>query len=519
MRKLSERLYVIVPLLLVALPMFADGIKFEAENARYSNCTVVTDTKYSGGKALRMTESTAKATFTLNVEERGKYAVYVGGEGIGGEKDVNCTVNGNRSSFKLNLYGEVKVGTFIMDKGDNTIAITPSWTWFNIDYVRIEANTDVVEFDISASPVDADATDAARAMYEFLLQNFGTKTISGIMTGDMSSDKGDITQHDDMRAVHDLSGKFPALVGFDFMNATGKLAADSWAQNYTRSCINLAKDTYRRGGLPAFTWHWRDPSRSTDAFYTSDTNMRITSAMNGDGSWNEASPLYKNLIKDIDTVADYLLELQAEGMACIFRPLHEASGGWFWWGREGAAPFRKLYQLIFDEMVRVKGVHNVIWVWNAGADDKDWNPGDERYDVVSADIYNNDYDYSSNYVTFDNLKILTGGKKLIALSENGPIPDIDREVEDEAVWSWWMPWYNTWGGNFVKKTSREEWTKCMNDSRVITLEDLSAGWGATAIVSMEQHETPHGIFSLNGHRLPAAPTRGAYITEGKVFVK
>ena len=198
-----------------------------------------------------------------------------------------------------------------------------------------------------------------------------------MMTGDMGSDKGNITLHDDMQAVYKVSGKYPALVGFDFMNATGRMEADSWHKNYTRSCIDLAKDTYRRGGIPAFTWHWRDPSRGTDAFYTRDTSMKISDAMNADGSWNESSPLYKNLIKDIDAVADYLLELQREGMACIFRPLHEANGGWFWWGREGAEPFRKLYRLVFEEMVKVKGVHNVIWVWNADNAGKEWNPGDE----------------------------------------------------------------------------------------------------------------------------------------------
>ena len=521
MRQLFGRLKAATLLMFMALPAFAGSTKLEAESAQHSNCTIVADSKYSGGKALKMTESTARVTFILHVEQKGKYAVYVGGDGIGGEKEVNCSVNGNGCLFKVNVYGEVEVGTFVMNKGDNTIVITPSWTWFDIDYVRIEENTDTLTFDIAALPVDKEATDAAKGMYRFLLDNFGMKTISGMMTGDMGSDTGNVTQHSDMQAVYNVSGKYPALVGFDFMNATGRMEADNWYKAYTRSCIRLAKDTYRRGGLPAFTWHWRDPSRSTDAFYTSDTGMKISSAMNADGSWNEASPLYKNLIKDIDTVADYLLELQSEGMACIFRPLHEANGGWFWWGREGAAPFRKLYKLIFDEMVNVKGVHNVIWVWNADNGGKEWNPGNDLYDVVSADIYNADYDYSSSYVTFDNLKVLTGGKKIIALSENGPIPDIDHEVEDGAVWSWWMPWYNTWGGNFVGKTSREEWQKCMNDSRVITLEDLSEGWGAyTAIAAAtKKGDVAHYIFDLNGRRLSAAPAKRAYITNGVKVIK
>ena len=34
---------------------------------------------------------------------------------------------------------------------------------------------------------------------------------------------------------------------------------------------------------------------------------------------------------------------------CLFRPLHEASGGWFWWGREGAAGCVKL--VVVDALV------------------------------------------------------------------------------------------------------------------------------------------------------------------------
>ncbi len=243
--------------------------------------------------------------------------------------------------------------------------------------------------------------------------------------------------------------------------------------------------------------------------------------MNADGSWNTSSDIYKNIIKDIDVIADYFLALQTEGMACIFRPLHEASGAWFWWGNDGAANCIKLYQLIRNEMVNVKGVHNLIWVWNpAGVEDSDWNPGSENFDVVAIDIYNNDYDYSSNYVAFEKLKKITEGKKLIALSENGPIPDVDKTFDEEAVWSWWMPWYHSWKGKFVDKTSKEEWTKCMNDSRIITLEDCKDNWnGQSAIESVYTPATNDAIYDLQGRRLNQEPAKGLYIINNKKYIK
>jgi hypothetical protein len=76
-----------------------------------------------------------------------------------------------------------------------------------------------------------------------------------------------------------------------------------------------------------------------------------------------------------------------------------------------------------------------------------------------------------------------------------------------------MPWYQTWGGNFVDKTSKEEWTKCMNDSRVITLEDLSAGWGTSTAILSPKSALPaaDAIYNLQGHRLAKIPSKGLYI--------
>jgi len=519
-------------LLLSACSLFtcAQGsITLEAESADYANCKLIDDSKYSGGKALELTDAKAKISFTYNSAEGGKYTVYLGYDGLYGAKVVNLEVNGNTTAVQgTDQLEELNAGNFIMNGGSNSIVITPSWTWFRIDYIRIEGTTSSVQFDIAQAPVDADAADCAKTLYSFLRDNFGKKTISGIMTGDMSSANGDVTQHDDVKAVNQASGKYPALVGFDFMNATGLHASEVWYKEYTDAAILLAKDTWRRGGLPAFTWHWRDPSRKTGEFYCKidgkdACTMRMTDAMNADGSWNISSSLYTSIISDIDAVADYFLALQDAGVACIFRPLHEASGAWFWWGASGAQPYVKLYQLIVDEMTKVKGVHNVIWVWNpCNVDDTAWNPGDAYYDVVSIDIYNNAYDYSSNYAAFDKLKTNTAGKKIIALSENGPIPDIDKEFEEGAVWSWWMPWYQTWDGKFVDKTSHVQWAKCMTDPRVITLEDLSAGWTSyTGIRSLDNGtiSSSDHLYDLSGRQWTNGQMRnGLYIKGGKKIV-
>ncbi len=500
-------------LMLSFLPAWMWAEKLEAEHATYSACRLISNAGYSGGKALEVTESNARISFSFEAPRRGKYTIRVAHDALYGDKVGNITVGGNTTSFKMSGKAETTVGTFIMLEGQNTIVITPNWTWFRIDYIVLELVDDELAFDISPDPVDEEATLSARELYAFLHDNFGKKTISGIMTGDMASANGNVTQHADMQAVYEASGRYPALVGFDFMNATGRDEANDWCRSYTRAVILLAKDTWRRGGIPAFTWHWRDPSRQTGEFYTDNSKARITNALNTDGSWKTSSTLYKYILRDIRTIGNLLLELQRADVACIFRPLHEASGGWFWWGCEGAEPCVKLFRLVVDELTKM-GVHNVIWVWNAGDNDVEWNPGDDYYDVVSADIYNPDFDYSSSYVSFDNLKVLTRGKKIIALSENGPLPDINKEFDEDAVWSWWMPWYQTWNGKFVDKTSNEEWQKCMGDERVVTLEDRVEGWQwATSISSTLTAEAASTVYyDLQGRRLASPPRRGVFIT-------
>lgn len=457
----------------------ADDNKIEAENGSLASCEVINNSNYSGGKAVRMTENAAKLTFTLNIAKRQKHKIFVAAEGIGGQKEVRITINGLSTLFKANTYAEKEIGRFILNEGTNEVVVSPAWTYFNIDYIRTEPADDDISFDIPAQPITPQATPAALALYRFLKDNFGKRTISGMMTGSMDATDGtNIKTHEDIMAVYNVSGHYPALVGFDFMNSTGKItdSNNAWYNNYTNKVISLAKDTWNNGGIPDFTWHWRDPSRETNEFYTKKISFDFTQAFNTDGTWNTSSPLYKNIVKDIHTIADYFLELQKLNIACIFRPLHEAPGGWFWWGAKGAEPYNKLYRLIYQEMVNVKGVRNVIWDWNADYKlDNSWCPGNEYFDIVSTDIYNKQDDHSSNYPAFDQLKSLTAGKKIIALAENGPIPDIQAQQSDQAMWSWWMPWYQSWGGKFVNKTSADQWKKCMNDPHVITLENMP-GW-------------------------------------------
>ena len=339
---------------------------------------------------------------------------------------------------------------------------------------------------VSYAPVNANATESAKKLYNFLATNFGTHTISGVQTGDV--DGSSVKELADVQAVYEAAGKYPALVGFDFLFANGVKASDSWYQQYTQTAIDAAADLWKNGGIPAFSWHWKDPSHKIDAFYTKKGNASEYTTFDysagfkaGTTEWDETSETYKQIVEDIDEISAYFKQLQEQGVAAIFRPLHESGGAWFWWSATDqmhkGAEYAALYRLVYDRMVKVNGVNNLVWVWNAEKsifNDATWDPGEAYYDVFSVDIYNSAYDYQSNASVYKSMEAIHGNK-VLALSENGPIPDASLMHKDNAVWSWNMPWYETWDGKYVSKTKNTVWAANLKDPCVFALEDMP-GW-------------------------------------------
>lgn len=341
--------------------------------------------------------------------------------------------------------------------------------------------------DVSYTPVNANATEGAQKLYNFLATNYGVKTVSGMMTGDVSSST--LKKLPDVTEFYKKTGKYPALVGFDFLFATGVKASDDWYQSYTQMALEAAKDLWNQGGIPAFTWHWKDPSDQIDAFYTKSGNANeytefdFTQGFTDPSctvncTWNTSSETYQQLVNDIDEIADMFLGLQEAGVAAIFRPLHEASGKWFWWGSKGGAAFQALYNLVYDEMVSVKGVNNLVWVWNPEySNDIGWNPGASKYDVISLDIYEA-WDYSTKYTkAYSELLTNFGSDKILAVSENGSIPDLSVMKANNIAWSWWMPWYQTWDGKFLDQTVDAVWKANLESACTISLENMP-GWNS-----------------------------------------
>ena len=469
----------------LAAAMSAGAAQYEAEDATFtSDAALGTSTAASGGKYVKM--NSGDITFSgVTVDKAGQYTIVIHYMNNYGGSKINNVGNGSASAQVT--FEVTDTGTFVdvetvlnLAAGANTIAITKSWGWIDVDYIEVKPY-EAKAFDICNAPVTKNATASAVKLYNFLVNNFGKKTISGVMTGSMDNyTMGDATKHEDVQAVFTAGGKYPALIGTDLMNATGANKDESWFKQYTEKAVDIAKSTWAKGGIPAFTWHWR-PGDEVEFYvkgaHDTYTEFDFTEAfVNGTTNWDTLSTAYKALVGDIDAVSQIFLGLQEAGVAAIFRPLHESGGNWFWWSTHTGKQFAALYQLVYERMVFKNGVNNLIWVFNPQDASKiSWTPGETHYDVLSVDIYNNANDHQSNSAAFVDYTNKGGTNKILALSENGPIPDVDKMYEEGAAWSWWMPWYESWGAGYVSQTAASVWQKNLADERIITLDEMP-GW-------------------------------------------
>ena len=366
----------------------------------------------------------------------------------------------------------------------------------------------------AADLADKNATANAKHLFKYLNDIYGSKVLTGQMENSWN------TNCKMLNRVNREVSKYPALMGFDFMNYTslGYNATNletSRAINFWKGMNLDYKQITDKHGIVAFTWHWRDPmaaSGKTGSFSAEEIEFRIPYDTTSK-QWKKNSKEYKEMMADLDTIAIELKKLQDEGVPVLWRPLHEAAGNleggwagasaWFWWGagsstskkadgkytvssdvNECGQSFIALWRLMFDYFTKEKGIHNLIWVWN-GQNAK-FYPGSEYVDIIGNDIYASPKDYSSqkaSYTKFVNMD----KSKLTALTECGVIPDMDKIAKDGAWWLYFMVWNdgaqdangkvkrdtdknNFWSGEYYNTQAHKQ--AVYNSEIAITLDEL-----------------------------------------------
>ena len=415
-------------------------------------------------------------TMTADIEYSGFYDMNfltMGSEGRVNNVLVDGMKVGDITTNSPAEFGDTLLSYIYLDKGTHEITITPSWGYVDIDcLILTAAATPITEDTYKVEPtlVNPNADENTKRLYKFLCDIYGKYSLAG-----QYADEGRASS--EYEKITAKTGKTFAVLGLDM----GNYSLGSKAHGAESKTVEYAYDWYKNaGGIVQLCWHWTTPEDYAvnagdqpwySSFYKEGSKLDLDKIMNG-----EDDAAYQLLMDDIDNMANKLARLRDAGVPVLWRPLHEAAGGWFWWGNCEPESYKKLWNVMYDKMTNEHNLTNLIWVWNG--QDPAWYPGDETVDINGWDIYAGNHVDSSQSGRFDDMATNYGTKtKLIALTENGCVMDPDKVFNDNARWLFW----GTWSDPFTMKlgvvindeyTTVELLTKAYNHERVLTLDEL-----------------------------------------------
>lgn len=443
------------------------GTVFEAEQATLTGSAVVEKalSGYSGSGYVSSADG--NLTFSVSVDTTGYYAVSMRYHTSGNKRQNDLYVDGGRLATltfdAVSAWTTLVAGKIYLTAGSHTVSMVKNWGWTSYDYLTLALDTvGFTPFDVAASLVTPNPSTQAVKVYQYLKESFGTKVLSGT-AANYSTNIQEATW------VYLQTGKWPALTCFDFVDHTN--LNQNWV-SYSAP-FTLGSDWWANNGLVALMWHWRDPLTKSGSMYTYTSTNTTGTTFDVSRISDTTSAEYQAMIVDLDVIAAYLKPFRDANIPVIWRPLHEASGGWFWWGAKGAVPCKTLWKLMFNRFTQVHGLNNLIWVWTSDVDASatDWYPGDDCVDIIGMDIYPGENQHGSQYFAFNQIRELFGGRKLITLSECGSVPDPALMKTYGDMWSYFMPW----NGDYTESASHNGaawWNTFFSYDYVVTRDKM-----------------------------------------------
>ena len=514
------------------------------------------------------------------------------------------TVNGTEYSKTMpysDKWTDFDFGMVRLDKGKNELSFINKYGYMAIDYVTVSPSVFPDLSGATEETCDPDATPETKALMAYLKSVYGKNILSGqqqIYGGGNTVDttirydkekdacldsdgnnypidrdskdedeQGNVfywhcsdektgqvytysTQNrnytynnynNDINLIYNMTGKYPAIQGFDFGSYCPCFA---WDDGVAQRMIEW---TNEKGGICTASWHVNVPKVMADYTVGEPMDFSATTYKPKETDFMPSKCLVKGT-KEYEyfklcmkNLAAELLKLQEAGVPVIFRPFHEAEGNggkngegsWFWWSKEGADVCNQLWTLLQDTLQNEYGLHNLIWEQNLytwSSDSALWYAGDDKVDIVAFDKYNVNYNrhdgnpagsgpnFDAETGIFYMINDFVDGKKMVAMAENDTTPSLENMEIEHAYWLYFCPWYDTPGDPFVtgeKYQDSAELKKLYNSDFCITLDELPADLfksGAPAASQTEPAQTKPETGT------PAAAKRGDVDESGIVDI-
>lgn len=368
----------------------------------------------------------------------------------------NNTTEGNgKGEFSPGSKAEFNVSIFLaesrLNSGNLTQADVETATWDLYDAcVTYESKAITAECGV----IDSLATRETRYLFSNLKKLSPDYMIFGMhdVTGYGVGWSGD----DDRSDVKDVCGSYPALYGEDMNKITRNIDVNRVKYRVTSA--------YNRGGITTFSWHQYDPEGR--GFYDDDVNFEnIVATILPGGKYHD---VYKEKLYKIASFLKSLRGSNGEGIPIIFRPYHEHTGGWFWWGAGDCteSQYNAIWQFTVTYLRDSLNVHNLLYALSPAGQYIDSKedyymifPGADYIDIFGVDDYFTENITSSEKQSY--LKMLqscaeaaAANDKVVALTEMGQesltttdfytnvLLDIVKNDETAINISYTMTWRN-----------------------------------------------------------------------------
>lgn len=292
----------------------------------------------------------------------------------------------------------------------------------------------VAKYSTLGAPVDADATAETRALFH----NLHRLATQGIMFGhEADNANGYGWQYTPGRSdVKEVVGEYPAVFGWDMGQYEIGYTWNVEGTNFVKM-RQYIKDVYDQGGVNTISWHMHNPMDSTQS--AKGTMDSVIYKIFAD---TVALNHYKAWLGGVATYVKTLVGSDGKTIPIIFRPFHEHTGTWFWWGKDRCTPdeFKNIWRFTIDYF-RSQGVHNLLYAYSpdritSQSDYLERYPGDDYVDILGLDCYDTiNFHPGNTFITTANpmISIVTTlarqKSKLSAITETG--------LSQVPVTNWW----------------------------------------------------------------------------------
>jgi len=232
--------------------------------------------------------------------------------------------------------------------------------------------------------------------------------------------------------VKDVAGSHPAVFGWELGDLELGAAENLDGVDFD-NMKRWIEQGYEEGGVITISWHMNNPVSGGNAW---DTTRAVFAILPG----GEKHELYRTWLDALAAFVGGLQTGNGRPIPIIFRPFHEHSGSWFWWGGANvtADEYVQLWRFTVDYLRDEKGLHNLLFAYSTDVFTDEENylehyPGHEYVDILGYDDYQAlRTDEGTQLMTIRLQKLVQMADefgKISALTETG--------LEGVNVTDWW----------------------------------------------------------------------------------